>query len=106
MTTPESKLADAVAHWQDGHSTFYLRKSSANEFKLSWGDAETDRIYVGGTSSSVWALGDNAICKVHAWCEGLELEANTMRFVAEKAPEVYIPELINTWIDHDLNRTF
>lgn len=101
---PKSKPADTIADWQDGDSTFYLRKSSAN--RLLDGDVETDRIHVGGTSSAVWCLGDNAVCKVHAWCEGLELEANTIRFVGEKAPEIPIPELVHTWIDHDLDRTF
>ena len=67
---------------------------------------EADRIHVGGISSAVWCLGNNTFCKVHAWCEGLELEANNMRFVKEKAPEVPIPELVHTWIDHGLNRTF
>jgi aminoglycoside phosphotransferase (APT) family kinase protein len=101
---PQSKPADAIADWKDGDSTFYLRKSSANE--LSGGDVEADRIHIGGTSSAVWCLGENAFCKAHAWCEGLELEANTMWFVAENASEVPIPELVYSWIDHDLNRTF
>lgn len=101
---PESKPADAIAEWQDSGSTFYLRQSSANE--LLKGDVEADRIHVGGTSSAVWCLGGNAFCKVHAWCEGLELEANNIRFVRENASEVPIPELVHAWIDHDLNRTF
>ncbi|KAK4100742.1 hypothetical protein N658DRAFT_567361 [Parathielavia hyrcaniae] len=90
----ESKPADAIADWQDGDGTFYLRKSSSTD-ELSGGDVEADRVHTGGSSSAV-----------HAWCEGLELEANTMRFVGEKAPRVPIPELVHTWIDHDLNRTF
>ncbi|KAK4143388.1 kinase-like domain-containing protein [Dichotomopilus funicola] len=102
---PESKPADAIASWQDDDGTFYLRKSSANELSGA-GDVESDRIHVGGTSGAVWCLGKDAFCKVHAWCEGLELEANTMRFVREKAPSVPIPELVHSWIDHDLNRTF
>ncbi|KAH6615836.1 hypothetical protein B0J18DRAFT_451844 [Chaetomium sp. MPI-SDFR-AT-0129] len=102
---PEPKPADAIASWQDGDATFYLRKSSKNELSGA-GDVESDRIYAAGTSSAVWCLGENAFCKVHAWCEGLELEANTLGFVREKAPEIPIPEVVHSWIDHDLSRTF
>lgn len=70
------------------------------------GDAEMDIIPHGGTSAAVWSIGNNAICKVKAWCEGLELEANTIRFVREHAGGVPVPEVIHTWIDHDLSRTF
>ena len=101
-----SKPLNAVADWQDGDDTFYLRERT-DEDSLSGGDAdaEIDRVHVGGTSAAVWYLG-NAFCKVHAWCKGLELEANTMRFVRKKAPEVPIPELVYAWIDHNLSRTF
>ncbi|KAF9768343.1 hypothetical protein IL306_014377 [Fusarium sp. DS 682] len=64
-----------------------------------------DRIYVGGLQQ-LSGLGENAFCKVHAWCKGLELEANTLRFVCEKAPEVPVPEVIHSWIDRELNRAF
>lgn len=69
-------------------------------------DAEIDRICHGGTSTAVWSIGNNVICKAKAWCEGLELEANTIGFVREYAGEVPFPEVIHTWIDHDLNKTF
>ena len=103
----QSKPADAIADWQEGDATFYLRKSSADE-SSGGGDVETDRVHVGGTSSAVWLLGKDAFCKVHAWCDGLELEANTIRFVGEKHDALGIPtpELIYSWIDCDLHRTF
>ena len=34
------------------------------------------------------------------------MEAEKIRFVAEKAPEVPVPEVVYTWIDHDLDRSF
>ena len=104
IENPEVKPSNAIIDWQDGDNTFYLRKRTADD--MSGGDAEIDRIPVGGTSAAVWCLGENSFCKLHAWCEGLELEANTIRFVGEKAPEVPIPEAVYSWIDHDLNRTF
>ncbi|POR32989.1 Uncharacterized protein TPAR_06804, partial [Tolypocladium paradoxum] len=56
---------------------------------LLGGDAEVDRIHIGGTSAAVWRLGENAFYK----CEELELEANTIRFVGEKALEVPVLEV-------------
>lgn len=101
---PKFKPANAITHWQDGGSTFYLREN-ADSSTLA-GDAVTDRIYFAGTGAAVWCIGENAICKVHAWCEGEELEADTIRFVRQNAGEIPVPEVVHTWIDHDLNRTF
>ena len=69
-------------------------------------DAAIDRIHFAGTSAGVWSIGENAVCKVHAWRKELELEANTIQFVRQHAKEVPVPEVIYTWIDHKLNRTF
>ena len=98
------KPANAIISWQDGGSTFYLRGNTDSSTLA--GDAETDRIHFAGTSAAVWSIGENAICKVHAWCEGLELEADTIQFVRQHAKEVPVPEVLYTWIDHKLNRTF
>lgn len=98
------KPTNEIVHWQDGDSTFYLRKNT--ESLALAGDSEIDRIHLAGTSAAVWSIGDIAICKVHGWCEGLELEADTIRFVRQYAGEVPVPEVVYTWIDHELNRTF
>ncbi|KAK4042347.1 kinase-like domain-containing protein [Parachaetomium inaequale] len=87
----ESKPADAIAHWQDGDSTLYLRKRSADDSELSAGDSEADR---------------DTFVKVHSWIQGVEMEAEKIRFVTEKAPEVPVPEVVHTWINHDLDRSF
>ncbi|KND88703.1 hypothetical protein TOPH_06604 [Tolypocladium ophioglossoides CBS 100239] len=104
IKNPEAKPVNAIIDWQAGGNTFYLQKRTAND--LPDGDTEIGRIHVGGTSAAVWCLGENTFCKAHAWCKGLELEANTIRFVREKASEVPVPEVIYSWIDYDLNRTF
>lgn len=104
---PESVPADAITHWYDDESTIlFLRKRSPDE--PLGGDFEAGRVHVGGTSAAVWCLGKNTFCKARAWVEGLELEANNLRVVAEKLPDVPIPEAIHPWIDRDLpsNRTF
>ena len=94
----------AIVNWRDGDSTFYLRQRNATD--LAEGDSAIDRVHTGGTSAAVWCLGEDTFCKAHAWCEGLELEANTIRSVQEKAPELPIPEVIYSRIDHPLGRTF
>lgn len=106
VTSPESTPTNAIISWQDGSSTFYLREPNEKDFSASKGDAQVDRIHVGGSSAAVWQIGDNAFCKVHAWCEGLELEANTIRFVTRNALGVPVPEVIHSWVDRNLNRTF
>ncbi|KAJ2904551.1 hypothetical protein MKZ38_007750 [Zalerion maritima] len=88
VTNPAPKPANAIIDWQDGGDTFYLRKRAANH--LSGGDAGIDRMHVGGLQQLF----------------GLELEANTIRFVEEKTSEVPVPEVVYSWIDHDLSRTF
>lgn len=100
----KSKPANAIVDWQDGDRTYYLYESTANSSALA-GDGEIDRIHLGITGA-VWSIVNNAICKVHAWCEGLELEANTIRFVRQSVEEVPVPEVIHTWIDHNFSRTF
>lgn len=104
LSHTEPRPDDTITDWQDGDSIFYLRQRTAHD--TLGGDAEVDRIHVGGTSAAVWCLGGNAFCKAHAWREGLQLEADNIRFVQAHAPEVPVPEVLFSWIDHDLDRTF
>ncbi|KAH6651275.1 kinase-like domain-containing protein [Chaetomium tenue] len=102
----ESTPSDAISHWKDGNNTFCLRKKLADDPELSTGDSQVDRIHAAGTSAASWCLGQDTFVKVHSWIEGLEMEAEKIQFVTEKAPEVPVPEVIYTWIDRDLNRSF
>lgn len=104
IPTTEPKPAGSIADWQDGDNTFYLRQRTAQD--TAEGDSEIDRISVGGTSRADWRLGENAICKTHSWCEGMQLEADVIRFVQANVPEVPVPEVLYSWIDRDFNRTF
>lgn len=100
----EPKPAGTIADWQDGDNTFYLRQRTAQD--TAEGDSEIDRIYVGGSSQADWRLGETVICQARAWCEGYQLEADTIRFVQANVPEVPVPEILFSWIDRDLNRSF
>ena len=104
MKIQNLNLTNEIVHWQDGGSTIYLQKN-IDSLALA-GDSEIDRNYLAGTQLAVWSIGDNAICKVHSWCEGLALEADTIQFVRQYAGEVLVPEVVYIWIDHKLDRTF
>ncbi|KAI9743915.1 MAG: hypothetical protein M1818_002649 [Claussenomyces sp. TS43310] len=98
--------ANAIVSWEDGDDTFRLRERAEGEI-LSLGDgSETGLVHEGGTSAAVWSIGANAFCKVKAWHKGMELESKTIAFIRENAPEIPVPEVIYTWIDHEWNRTF
>lgn len=93
---------DVSASWQDpeGH-TFCIRP--LRESDIPTGPAP-DPIHTGGTSAAVWALG-GAIVKVKAWVEGIEPEAETLRYVRERF-DVPLPEVLHHWVDETLNRSF
>ncbi|CRL21689.1 Protein kinase-like domain [Penicillium camemberti] len=67
----------------------------------AWKDGEHWRHCI---LSAVWAIGNNAICKVHYWNSDITSESETIKFVQERAPEVPVPEVIYSWVDG--NRSF
>lgn len=98
--------SNAIVSWEDGEGTFYLRERVENEPLLPEDSIDTGLVHEGGTSAAVWSIGTSTFCKVKAWCEGLEAEIDTIRFVARNAPCIPIPEVIYSWVDHDWNRSF
>ncbi len=61
-------------------------------------------IYNSGTSGAVWAIG-SAICKAKAWVEGMETEADTIRYLWGRF-DIPVPEIIYDWVDKDASRSF
>lgn len=98
----------AIASWVDHDGIYYLREISETDLELPSVEKETidHLIYQAGTSSAVWAIGSSVICKAKAWCEGMELESDTLAFVAANCPQILIPEVVDSWLDRGLNRTF
>lgn len=97
---------NAIVSWEDGEGTFYLRERVEDDSLLPENSLETGLVHQGGTSAAVWSIGTSTFCKVKAWCEGLEPENDTIRFVARNAPCIPLPEVIYSWTDHDWNRSF
>jgi len=104
VTTPIP--SNAIISWQDNDGAFYLRERIEGDLVVPEDYIETGLVHEGGTSAAVWSIGVDAFCKVKAWCEGMELESKTIEFVRAQAPEVPVPQVIHTWIDHSWNRTF
>ena len=99
--------SNAIISWEDGEGTYYLRERVEEDDLLLPGNSiETGLVHQGGTSAAVWSIGTSAFCKVKAWCEGLELENDTIQYVARNAPGVPVPEVIHSWVDHEWNRSF
>ncbi|GFF76812.1 hypothetical protein IFM62136_09413 [Aspergillus lentulus] len=93
----------AVATWREDDGQFYLVEATrANSLEK----AADGLIYQAGMSSAVWEIGTHAICKVKTWSGGMESESNTLSFVASRFPHIPIPEVIYSWVDEQLSRTF
>jgi hypothetical protein len=103
----DAQPINSLASWVDGNSTFHLLPQDEICFTNPVeGDAAIDRLQECGSGGSVWLLGSEAICKVKSWCEGRQLEATTISFVREHCPQLPIVEVIYSWIDRPINRTF
>ncbi|KAI9878385.1 MAG: hypothetical protein M1830_001055, partial [Pleopsidium flavum] len=101
----DSVPLDAVVSWKDNDSTFVLRPQRETDLHTP-GDSETTRFYDCGTSAALWNIGENVICKVKSWDEGMELEGDAIRAVRDQIPSVPVPEVIYTWLDKTWNRSF
>lgn len=95
-----------TAAWKDGEDWYILRHAISEQppDATPANSQEVRLIHEGGTLSAVWAIGNNAICKVHSWTSDTTSESKTIKFVQENAPQVSIPEVIYSWVDG--NRSF
>ncbi|KAK6000636.1 hypothetical protein QM012_003361 [Aureobasidium pullulans] len=67
---------------------------------------EHQLIHEAGSCNAVWLIGNEAVCKAQAWKEGLQLESETIALVREQAPSIPGPEVIYSWIDEAIDRSF
>ena len=102
--TEITPLANSLATWQDHDYRYIIRKPEdigniAPSF-ATYSNA-IQLIHEGGSLSAVWEIGKQAFCKVKTWNPAMELEAKTIAYVKEIAPEIPTPELIYAWTDRD-----
>ncbi|KAL4886824.1 hypothetical protein BJY04DRAFT_176617 [Aspergillus karnatakaensis] len=90
--------------WKDTGDRFCLVEDDS---ELSLSDPPPkDLVYKAGTSSAVWPIGSNAICRVKTWTGGMEMESDTIAFVKTNCPDIPVPDVIYAWLDEKLSRTF
>ena len=109
MICEQTDVADPssiLASWQDHGKTFILRKETAHEHNMLPSTSLANMVHEAGTSAGVWLLGMDTFCKVKGWTEGLEAESDTIEFVKTHCPDIPVPEVIVSWIDHDWSRSF
>ncbi|KAJ0413002.1 hypothetical protein BJY00DRAFT_306626 [Aspergillus carlsbadensis] len=99
-----TKVTSSITSWEDRNGSFCLLNNNS-ELSLSEQPLR-DLLYQAGTSSAVWAIGSNAICKVKTWTDGMEMESNTLAFVKANFPDIPVPDIIYTWLDEKLSRSF
>lgn len=103
----DPRPTDSIISWQDGNSTFHLLpRDDSLLLGSNEGDSAIGRIQECGTGGAVWGIGNEVICKVKGWCEGRQLEASTIGFVRDNFPSIPLPEVLYSWIDRPINRTF
>jgi len=96
-----------IFSWLDDNSTFHIiPRDEPLSTALNEGDSAVDRIQECATGGSIWGIGNEAICKVKGWCEDRQLEADTIEFVRNDFPSVPLPEVLYSWIDKPLKRTY
>ncbi|KAJ5847391.1 hypothetical protein N7455_011348 [Penicillium solitum] len=94
----------AAASWKDGEHWYILRRVNSEQQPVTTptNSDEVRVIHEGGTVSAVWAIGNNAICKVYYWSSDITSECETVKFIQERAPKVPVPEVIYSWVDGNL----
>ncbi|EHK99743.1 hypothetical protein M7I_4424 [Glarea lozoyensis 74030] len=103
----EAQQLNTIASWKDGDSEFRLiPRDEALLVGFGEGDSAVDRIQECGTGGSVFSIGNEAICKAKSWYEGRQLEGTTIEVVREQFPSVPLPEVLYSWNDPAMHRTF
>ena len=98
-------LPDGIlASWKDDEGNKYCLRPS-DQIPSETTGSLCDPIHSSGTSGAVWALGGAVVCKAKAWVEGMETEAETLRYVRGEF-DIPVPEILHSWIDRVSSRSF
>ncbi|KAJ5786615.1 uncharacterized protein N7503_011827 [Penicillium pulvis] len=98
VTTPDKSY---TAKWKDGDSWYHIGPATAESILARAEANDFPLIHKTGNQSAVWAIGNNAICKVHPWVANMTQESEIIQFIRENAPDIPIPEVIHSWVDGD-----
>ncbi len=103
-----SAPADAIKVWNDGDSTYCLRRKPepiTNQVSPS-GDSTAGKFYECAARAEGYAIGKNTICKIKSWAVETTSEAQTLKFVRKNLPFIPTPESYYYWVDKAWNRSY
>jgi len=103
-----SAPADAIKVWNDGDSTYCLRRKPepiTNQLPPP-GDSTAGKFYDCAACAGGYVIGKNTICKIKSWAVGTASEALTMEFVRKNLPSIPTPEPYCYWVDEAWNRSY
>ncbi|THW56974.1 hypothetical protein D6D20_08322 [Aureobasidium pullulans] len=111
LSTPPAP--NTLLSWNDTDFVFHLLPRGVSteglvntSLRLQDSDPMHKLIYDAGSCSGVYFLGNEIVCKVKGWKEGMQLESETIAFVREHFPTIPVPEILYSWIDKSINRSF
>ena len=91
-----------LASWTDGRDRFALKQASQPlSASITEPSDKIQLIHTGGSSSAVWKIGNEVVCKVKIRQPGMESEARTINFVKETFPQVPVPDVVYEWFEED-----
>ncbi|KAJ5578730.1 uncharacterized protein N7459_007694 [Penicillium hispanicum] len=108
-STVESRLVSEkpsgsyITAWKDSDG-WYVISSTSEESPTTplYPSNELPLVHEGGEESAIWAIGSNALCKVHYhWSPNIPPENETIQFVRENAPHIPVPEVLHFWVEQD-----
>lgn len=88
---------------EDGDGWYVISSTSERPTTVpSYHSNDLPLVHEGGEESAIWAIGSNALCKVHHhWSPDIPPENETIQFVRENAPHVPVPEVLHFWVEKD-----
>lgn len=95
---------NVLTSWKDNEGHIFCLRSNEGTLPQQTTDAACGRIHNSGTSGAVWVIG-GLFCKVKAWVENMETEADTLRYVRKRF-DIPVPEIVYDWVESASSRSF
>lgn len=95
---------NVLTSWTDNQDHMYCLRSAPEALPQQMADAACGPTHDSGTSGAVWVIG-GVFCKVKAWVENMETEADTLKYVRERF-DIPVPEVVYHWVESTSSRSF
>jgi hypothetical protein len=104
---------NSLVSWSDGAFMFHLLPQhdvaagiTDEQPSSLQNEPEYQLIHEAGSCNAVWIIGNEVVCKIHAWKEGIQMESETIAFIREHFPDILVTEVVYEWVDKAINRSF